>query len=97
MTNEDNDWFKMFFQDEEAQLLRARAERIEEDMNTVYELSFMVPREQAIETCNHYYKLNDGNFDIDSLMYMASMINSIIVVMEAALAVDGINPMDEDD
>lgn len=97
MTSKDKDWFKEFFSAEEAEHIQARADRIEEDMFTEYEITFVVPREQAIELCRHYALMQDDIPNIRSMMYVGSMISRLMTVIVEAIYDDGINPFDDDD
>jgi hypothetical protein len=96
MANEENDWFTQFFNAEEAANLQARSERIEEDMSTVYDITLVLPREQAIQACQQYYLMISGGNNESATEYIASMLSSLIGVIEIALLSDGIDPEDED-
>lgn len=97
MTSNDKEWFKDLFSAEDAQQIQARAERIEEDMFTEYEITFVIPREQAIELCRHYSLMQDDIPNMKSMMYVGSMISALMNVVVEAIYDDGINPFDDYD
>ena len=91
-----DEWLNIFSK-EEMEQIASRAERIEEDMATMYEITFIVPREQAIELCLHYDKMRySGAPDLESLSFIASLLISLVSTIENALDADGIDPYEED-
>jgi hypothetical protein len=96
MKNNDKDWFKELFTAEDAQQIRAKSERIEEDMFTEYEITFVIPRDQAIELCRHYSMLQDDIPNMRSMMYVGSMITALINTIVEAIYDDGIDPFEDD-
>lgn len=101
MTNSSNDeWFKSIFDAEDAEKMISKAQRIEEDMSTLYEVTLAIPRDQAIETCKHYYRMQEEEMDLESMYFIGSMVTAMILTLEEALLYDGINldeEMDEED
>jgi hypothetical protein len=90
-----DEWLNIFSK-EEMEKIESRAERIEEDMSTVYELTFLVPRDQAIELCRHYDMMEESLIpNMESLVYIASLLNSLVSTIESALEVDGIDPYED--
>lgn len=96
MKNNDNDWFKELFNAEDVQHIQARTERIEEDMFTEYEITFVIPRDQAIELCRHYSMLQDDIPNMRSMMYVGSMITALMNTVVEAIYDDGIDPYEDD-
>lgn len=94
MQNND-DWIENIFTPEEVEKIRASTERIEEDMSTVYEVTFLIPRDQAIELCQQYEAMHHLNPTMESLAYVASMLEAIIETIEDTLDFDGINPYED--
>ncbi len=95
MTNENNEWFKQLFSQEEAEAIQAKAERIEEDMTTMYEITLLIPREQGLDLCGHFNKMRTGNATLRSMVYIASLLEAIMESIETALYDDGINPYED--
>lgn len=93
----NEDWIENLFSPEEAEKIRARSERIEEDMTTVYEVTFIIPRDQAIELCRQYVAMHREEPSIEALEYVGSMLEKIIETLEDTLDYDGINPYEDDD
>jgi hypothetical protein len=90
-----DEWLNIFSK-EEMEKIELRAERIEEDMSTVYELTFLVPRDQAIELCKHYDRMGESlTPNMESLMYISSLLTSLVSTIESALEVDGIDPYED--
>jgi hypothetical protein len=90
-----DEWLNIFSK-EEMENIETRAERIEEDMSTVYEITFLVPRDQAIDLCRHYDKMGESlTPSMESLMYIASLLTSLVSTIESALEIDGIDPYED--
>lgn len=90
-----DEWLNIFSKEEMEQIV-SRAERIEEDMSTFYEITFIVPREQAIDLCRHYeFMRSSDSPPTDSLAFLASLLISLVSTIEDALDGDGIDPYEE--
>ena len=90
-----DEWLNIFSK-EEMEKIESRAERIEEDMSTVYELTFLVQRDQAIDLCRHYDRMGELlTPSLESLMYVASLLSSLVSTIESALESDGIDPYED--
>jgi len=90
-----DDWLNIFSQ-EELEQIESRAERIQEDMETMYEITFIVPREQAIDLCRHYAEMHiTADPSVEALIFLASLLSSLVGTIETALDGDGIDPYEE--
>lgn len=94
MTNENDDWIRNIVPNEDVESINARAERIEDDHNTWYELTFVLSRQEAIKTCQQFERAQDG--DQVALLHMFSILTGIVGSIEFALSTDNIDPYEED-
>jgi len=95
MTNEDNEWFKQLFSQEELEHIQHKTQRIEEDMTTAYEITLLIPREQAIELCRHFDNMRSTEATIESMIFVASLMEAIMDSVESALYDDDVNPYED--
>jgi hypothetical protein len=93
--NENDDWIRDIVPDEDVDNLNAKAQRIESDHDTYYELSFYLSRPEAIKTCQQFALVQEGQ--PFALVHMFSILTGIVDSIEFALSTDDINPYEEDD
>jgi len=64
--------------------LQARAERIESDANTYYELVLRIPHEGAVGFINAYLSAVEGN--IMAVMELMSFITQVVEALESKMS-----------
>jgi rubrerythrin len=94
MTNPNDDWIRDIIPEEDVESINAKAKRIEDDLDTYYELTFVLSREEAIKTCQKYESAQDG--DANSMFHLYAILSGIVASIEFALATDDIDPYEED-
>lgn len=96
MDDEIPEWASELFTEEELNKIMSAAQRIEEDMTTLYDVTLSIPREEAITLCKKYFEIRDGNFNLDAMEYIASMVSALVLTVMTALEADDIDPLEED-
>ena len=85
-----NEWAREYFSPEEIKRFESKAEKIEDDMNTYYQVSLIAPREAVINACILYREAQMGS--IEGMMFCGYMLSGIIEQLLDSLLDDGIDP-----
>jgi len=79
-----SDEFLNSFDPKDIEDLQARAERIESDANTYYELVLRIPHEGAVGFINAYLSAGEGN--IMAVMELMSFITQVVEALESKMS-----------
>ena len=79
-----SDEFLNSFDPKDIEDLQARAERIESDANTYYELILRIPHEGAVGFINAYLSVVEGN--IMAVMELMSFITQVVEALESKMS-----------
>jgi hypothetical protein len=79
-----SDEFLNSFDPKDIEDLQARAEKIESDANTYYELNLKIPHEGAIGFINAYYLAVEGN--IMAVIELMSFITQVVEALESKMS-----------
>lgn len=87
--NEEADWIKNLVPPEDIADIEAKANKIEQEHGTFYEMSVMMSLEDMAEAVRAGYGMRLG--DAESWMLGVNILMALLATMETALKKDGID------
>lgn len=87
--SEEADWIKNLVPPEDIADIEAKAEKIEQEHGTFYEMSVMMSLEDMIEAVRAGYGMRIGN--TEAWMLGVNILMALLGTMESALAKDGVD------